>query len=71
MTTRDRYDQQISLVLKMGDWLTGPSGRALPCSAWKTYFARYQAELRYLRRLADEWRPDSLLLRLPREEAEE
>jgi hypothetical protein len=55
-----RYDRLTALVLRVGDWLTGPQAQLLPPAEWEHRFTRYQQHLEELRRLGDLLRPVSL-----------
>jgi hypothetical protein len=55
-----RYDRLTALVLRVGDWLSGPQAQLLPPAEWEHHFARYQQHLEELRRLGDLLRPVSL-----------
>jgi hypothetical protein len=55
-----RHRRLTTLVLRMGDYLTGPAGLALPAADWQWQFSRYQDHLADLRRLGDQLRPVSL-----------
>lgn len=64
MSMSQRYERQLDLVQKLGERLQVPWLLELGGDAWEQQFQRYQNELRYLVRLAEEVRPASLLLRL-------
>ncbi|MFN3650504.1 MAG: hypothetical protein ACK47B_13075 [Armatimonadota bacterium] len=55
-----RYERLVALALRMGSWLNGPHGRALPEEEWERQFLRYQEHLEQVRRLGDELRPVTL-----------
>lgn len=55
-----RYDHLLALVLRMGNWLTGPEAQLLPPATREEHFTRYQENLDRLRRLGDELRPTTL-----------
>src|SRR5438067_2490130 len=57
---RARYDRLVTLVMRVGSWLTGPEARLLSAEEWEAHFLRYQDRLEELRRLGDQLRPRSL-----------
>lgn len=58
-----RYDQMVTLVMRMGSWLSSPQAQLLSGPEWEQHFARYQDQLEQLRRLGDELRPSTLQAR--------
>ncbi len=55
-----RYEQLMALVMRMGNWLSGPTAQLLPADEWEGRFRQYQEQLEELRRLGDQLRPVSL-----------
>lgn len=55
-----RYHQLLALVLRMGNWLTGPQALCLAPEVWEAQFESYRENLEQVRRLGDELRPQSL-----------
>src|SRR5436305_14683257 len=55
-----RYDRLVTLVMRVGSWLTGPEARLLEAREWEAQFLRYQDRLEELRCLGDQLRPRSL-----------
>ncbi len=60
LALRVRYDRLTALVLRMGDWLSGPRGQLLERAEWEAQFGRYREHLEELRRLGDQLRPVTL-----------
>jgi len=54
------YDRLVTLVMRVGSWLTGPEARLLDPEEWEAHFLRYQDRLEDLRRLGDQLRPRTL-----------
>lgn len=57
---KTRYEQLTALVMRMGNWLSGPAAQLLPPDEWEERFNQYQQHLEQLRRLGDELRPVTL-----------
>lgn len=57
---KTRYEQLTALVMRMGNWLSGPAAQLLPADEWEEQFNQYQQHLEKLRRLGDELRPVTL-----------
>jgi hypothetical protein len=55
-----RYDNLLTLVMRMSEWLASPQAELLSREAWEEQFQRHLGRLDELRRLGDELRPVAL-----------